>query len=136
MDEKEKIRIRYLRFTSLYAIIVLIVIILFLRGNKKTNSGGHEYDETERAAVTSDEYVYVSPVDDSLSESITDTDTPVYTVKSYMGKIGIFTDDGKLWQVLEVYVKTLPEADIRLLEEGFEVVGQSQLNSIIEDYTE
>ena len=136
MDEKTKIRIRYLRFTSLYAVIILIALILFLSGNKKTPVGVEESSDTALNSQASDGYVYVSPDGPDTDDHVKATEDTVYTVKSHMGKIGIFTSDGELVRILEVYVKTLPEADIRLLEEGFEVVGRSQLNSIIEDYTE
>ena len=51
-----------------------------------------------------------------------------------MDKIGVFSEDGSLVMVIDVYVKTLPEADKRLLGEGFEVVGRSALNAVVEDY--
>ena len=62
-------------------------------------------------------------------------DQEKYLVKEHMKMIGIFLPDGKLHKVLEVYVETLPEADRRLLEEGFEIIGKTKLNSISEDYT-
>ena len=52
-----------------------------------------------------------------------------------MGRIGIFSSDGTLIEMIDVYVKTLPIADRSLLEEGFEVVGKQRLYSIIEDYS-
>ena len=121
---------------SLYALLILVALIFFLSTNKKTPQAAVEQSDTAEASDTLSEYVYVTPDKTPSTESSAETEEVVYTVKSYMGKIGIFTADGKLIDVLEVYVKTLPEADIRLLEEGFQVVGQAELNSIIEDYTE
>ena len=136
MDDQSKIRIKYLRFTSLYALTVLFALLLFFAVNKKTPQTAVEQSDTAEGTDTSSEYVYVSPDGTPSPESSAQPEEAVYTVKSYMGKIGIFSADGKLVHVLEVYVKTLPEADIRLLEEGFSIVGQAALNSIIEDYTE
>ena len=121
---------------SLYALTVLFALLLFFASNKKTPHTAVEQDGASESTDTSSEYVYVTPEYPPSHESSVESSEAVYTVKSYMGKIGIFSADGKLVRVLEVYVKTLPEADIRLLEEGFEVVGQAELNSIIEDYTE
>ena len=135
MDDQSKIRIKYLRIMTLYAIAVLIALVLFISGNKKTPHATVEQTDTAEVSDTLSEYVYVAP-DKPSTEGSVETAEAVYTVKSHMGKIGIFSTDGRLVRVLEVYVKTLPEADIRLLEEGFEVVGQAELNSIIEDYTE
>ena len=90
--------------------------------------------------VVEKEYVYLTQEDtDTQYNEGTDTSPSqdeTYTVREYFGRIGIFKSDGALMRVLEVYVKTLPEADKRLLGEGFEIVGKKQLNSIIEDYTE
>jgi hypothetical protein len=52
-----------------------------------------------------------------------------------MDMIGIFRPDGTLVETVETYIKTLPEADKRLLKEGFEIHGRRALNSIIEDYS-
>ena len=81
------------------------------------------------------EYVYREPDNEDTSVEVFADEQPVYTVKEYMGKIGIFLADGSLYDVIEVYVKTLPTADRRLLEEGFEVVGNTRLYSVIEDYS-
>jgi hypothetical protein len=81
------------------------------------------------------EYVYSEPDNEDISVEVFADEQPIYTVKEYMGKIGIFLADGSLYDVIEVYVKTLPTADRRLLEEGFEVVGNTRLYSIIEDYS-
>ena len=59
-----------------------------------------------------------------------------WVVKEHEGKIGIFEKDGTLFQVIPTYVKTLPEADQRLLGEGFEIETKAQLNAIWEDYSD
>ena len=134
MKSNTKIRIKYLRLMAIYGIIMLcIIIFLTFTNNKKTTS---EYISQDSESIqTQIEYVYVKP-DISTAESESESTEEVYTVKEYMGKIGIFSSDGVLIEVLDVYVKTLPEADKRLLGEGFNVTGKKQLNSIIEDYSE
>ena len=134
MKSNTKIRIKYLRLMAIYGIIMLcIIIFLTFTNNKKTTS---EYIPQDSESIqTQIEYVYVKP-DISTAESESESTEEVYTVKEYMGKIGIFSSDGVLIEVLDVYVKTLPEADKRLLGEGFNVTGKKQLNSIIEDYSE
>ena len=83
------------------------------------------------------EYVYIS---DDSEQIPTEEPKPItesgWIVKEHMGKIGIFQKDGTLLQVLDTYVKTLPEADQTLLGEGFEILTQSELNAIIEDYSD
>ena len=57
----------------------------------------------------------------------------VYIIKvDYLYRLA---SENTLLRIIEVYTKTLPEADRRLLGEGFEIVGDDQLNSIIEDYS-
>ena len=129
-------RIRLLRLTSLYAVIMLLIIAsitLFIRRTPETYIS--DTDTVKLSEYT--EYVYVRP--DVMSESPTNTDISnelqIYTVREYMGKVGIFLSDGTLIELLDVYTKTLPETDRRLLKEGIEIIGKQQLNSIIEDYT-
>lgn len=59
-----------------------------------------------------------------------------WIVKEHMGKIGIFSKDGTLLQILDTYVKTLPKADQSLLGEGLEIATEAELNAIIEDYSD
>lgn len=126
-------RLKYLRFMAFYSVIMLGII--FFLSLKKDDAPVSVLKETIVNEQTSSglEYVYVHPQE--TSTDIT-TEEEVYTVKEYNGQIGIFSSDGSLVQTLDTNVKTLPEADKRLLQEGFEIIGRSQLNSIIEDYTE
>ena len=90
--------------------------------------------ESEPEIKTEIKYVYVTvPSEDD--KPVDTTPQAIYTVKEHSGIIGIFDQEGALVRVIEVYTKTLPEADRRLLGEGFEIVGDDQLNSIIEDYS-
>ena len=120
-----------LKITAIYAVAMLTILILSLslafNYSALTESTTVErYIETEYVYVVKDEIKDTEPQE-------TDTDK-IYTVREHMGRIGIFDESGALVRVLEVYVRTLPEADKRMLKEGFEVVGTKQLNAIIEDY--
>ena len=135
--KKASERIIILRVMAVYAVAMLGLLLtaLLLRIPSKEPT-----PEKVIQTVVEKEYVYLTQEDtDTQYNEGTDTSTSqdeTYTVREYFGRIGIFKSDGALMRVLEVYVKTLPEADKRLLGEGFEIVGKKQLNSIIEDYTE
>ena len=135
--KKASERIIILRVMAVYAVAMLGLLLtaLLLRIPSKEST-----PQKIIQTVVEKEYVYLTKEDaDTQYNEGTDTSTSqdeTYTVKEYFGRIGIFKSDGALMRVLEVYVKTLPEADKRLLGEGFEIVGKKQLNSIIEDYTE
>ena len=132
MKNDSALRIKYLRFMALYGITMLVIIILLtLKKDKDHIIDSSDADTNE--TITQVEYVYVRPQDITTQDEIVEE---IYTVKSYNGKIGIFSADGTLVETLDTNIKTLPEADKRLLEEGFQIKGRSQLNSIIEDYTE
>ena len=135
--KKASERIIILRVMAVYAVAMLGLLLtaLLLRIPSKEPT-----PQKIIQTVVEKEYVYLTQEDaDTQYNEGTDTSTSqdeTYTVKEYFGRIGIFKSDGALMRVLEVYVKTLPEADKRLLGEGFEIVGKKRLNSIIEDYTE
>ena len=95
--------------------------------------------EVKYEVVTLTKYVYIEKEDggdDSISTGKDDADEQSYLIKEYCGQIGVFSlPDGELKYVIERYTKTLPEADKRLLGEGFVVVGRPGIYSVIEDYT-
>lgn len=80
------------------------------------------------------EYVYVY-VDRSESEEITE-EAYFWYVREYEEKIGIFSHEGVLLEILDVYTHTLPKADQSMLREGITVYTREDLYSLIEDYTE
>lgn len=83
------------------------------------------------------EYVYVSEDTQNSPVDISDpSEESGWIVKEHMGKIGIFTKNGTLLQILDTYVKTLPKADQILLGEGLEIETQADLNAIIQDYSD
>ena len=134
MKHSNALRLKYLRFMALYSILMLCVIsfLVFVKKDDKATFPDEESAvHTDVAAET--QYVYVRPEDVSSEES---TEETRFWIKEYNGVVGIFNTDGSLYKTIDTRVKALPEADQNLLEEGFEVIGKSQLNSIIEDYSE
>ena len=131
----------------IYIIIMLAICALSVRilkqanhtDNVTTEDSDPQTADSNTPAVT--QIVYIPIITETDSEAITETQIEnettefIYTVKSYEGKIGIFTDSGALVRVLEVYIKTLPKADQNMLEKGVLVTSEAELHSIIEDYT-
>ncbi|MBQ8141323.1 MAG: hypothetical protein IJ038_06500 [Clostridia bacterium] len=111
----------------LAAIIAIIVITSKISVSKEV--------VTETSIETEYVYVYAGGAPQSTSPATEATTASVWTVKEYEGKIGIFTEDGRLAGVIDVYVKALPETDRRLLGEGIKVYSVEALNALIEDYS-
>ena len=117
---------------SSYAILMLLILlitVLFFSFTLK--------ELTMNYAVPSKHYIYVesSPTPSITPDSPSKEEAEGWIVKEYEGKIGIFQADGTLIYTIDTYVKTLPEADRRLLGEGLTVQTRSELNAIIEDYS-
>lgn len=62
------------------------------------------------------------------------TTKPIYTVKEYNNKIGIFKNDSLVY-TMDTYIFTLPESDKRLLAEGIRVDTIEELEILIEEYS-
>ncbi len=130
---RTRYKLRLLRLMSVYAIFMLILVIAALYMFRSSPDVYVSYEQTSPDVQTEYVYVKLENSETGASESVSEQET-VYTVREYMDKIGIFLQDGTLVRVLDVYVKTLPEADERLLKEGIEIIGKKQLNEIIQDY--
>lgn len=62
--------------------------------------------------------------------------TMSYTLREYEGKIGVFRDGNTVPdEILDVYLITLPEEDVKKLRNGIEANGQDEVRSLIEDFT-
>lgn len=122
-----------LRLTAVYACILLSILLISVSFLLRKLNQVSSPVPSETAYI----YVYVSEPNDTW-ESIGESDTEAvgWMVREHNGKIGIFTLDGTLIKELDTYIKTLPEADRRLLGEGICVRSKAELNSLIEDYTE
>ena len=62
------------------------------------------------------------------------SDDTEYTVKEHDGMVGVFDADGELIEMIEISVITLPMAERKRLESGFEVSGDAELNKLKEAY--
>ena len=121
-------------FTLMISVSFLVVVIgtcIFF----KLRLDRVSEDKSEVITVT--EYIYINKEDDSsISAGKDDVEEESFIVKEHLGQIGIFSlCGGEIRYVIERYIKTLPEADKRLLEEGFVVIGMNGIYSVIEDYT-
>lgn len=132
-DKTNEKRTTLLKIMAAYASVMLLILIAAVANAKGQTNTEIETVINEKIST---EYIYISK-NEPPSSNITDNPEELerYFIKEYMNKIGIFNSEGTLIDVIEVYTKTLPEADRRLLGEGFEVIGRKQLNSIIEDYS-
>lgn len=90
---------------------------------------------TQTVVETDYVYVYMGTETPPPQTDATTEVSLVWIVREYEGQIGIFTEDGRLAKTINVYTKTLPETDRRLLREGIRVTSEEQLYSIIEDYS-
>jgi len=78
-------------------------------------------------------YVYAKDDEDTASNPLSEN---TWIVKEYEDRIGIFSADGQLLDVLEIHTNTLPKADQGLLREGITVTDRAALYALIEDYSE
>ena len=63
------------------------------------------------------------------------TDGAKYLLREYNGVIGVFDETGVLTDIIEVDIKSLPEADRIMLGTGIWAMSRSELAALIEDYT-
>ncbi len=128
-------KIKLLRIMSVYAVAMLLILIATILLVRPKIQKAEISASSKQDAET--KYIYVRTEENggTQSDTYTTDSEEIYTVRGYMEKIGIFSNDGTLISIIEVYTKTLPEADQRLLEEGIQIFGKKQLNAIIEDYT-
>ena len=119
--------------TALYSVIMLAILIaaVWMLIFPSQPTALPSQIETEHI------YVYLTEALPNTETEAQDTTSPDmgWIVKEHDGRIGIFDREGVLLFVLDTYVKTLPEADKRLLGEGIVIETKEQLLSLIEDYT-
>ena len=130
-----------LAFTALYSVMMIFVLaatVFVLSHEKLQSTEITKYVvETEYVYITASTESEETTVSESTEETIAVAESVFETliVKEHLGKIGIFNSEGEAIHIIDVYTKTLPEADRRLLEEGFEITNEKQLASIIQDYS-
>lgn len=61
--------------------------------------------------------------------------TGYYTVGIYEGYVAVFYEDGRLREVTQTPIDSLPEAEQEKLREGISIYGEEDLIKILEDYT-
>lgn len=119
--------------TALYSVIMLGILVTAVWMLSASSQ------QTVLPSPSDTEHIYVY-----LTESLPPAETEAqdtsslavgWIVKEHDGRIGIFDREGVLLFVLDTYIKTLPEADKRLLGEGIFIETKGQLLSLIEDYT-
>lgn len=69
-----------------------------------------------------------------LSETEKSAET-LFMLKEYNGVIGVFDDAGVLTDIIDVDIKSLPEADRAMLGAGIYALSRRELAALIEDYT-
>lgn len=122
---------RWTWLTVLYSFFMLVILgttVLTLVGNPLKDTPTAPPSESEE-----EKYIYVY-VDRGEESTEAPTEESLWIVREYEKKIGIFSEDGVLLDVVEVYTKTLPSADRTLLREGIFVRSRKELYSLMEDY--
>ena len=107
----------------LFLILLSTVTFAFMFSIK---NGGDTPKDTDTV------YVYVSA---EVTETA-NTDESSFFIREYNEKVGVFDQNGKLVNVIDTYVKTLPKSERAELQEGFWVESDKELYSIIEAYTD
>ena len=133
---------RSLIIVFFYVIIMLLMCLFTVKLIQKSSDKSQAPIFVDTTSNNTANTVYVPVYIGSApyeSESDISSDTTnqeaSYIVKSHKGKIGIFSSNGELLRIIDVYIKTLPIADREMLEEGIDIKNIDELRDIIEDYT-
>ena len=142
MKRRSKRDTGILAFTALYSVMMIFVLaatVFVLSHDKLKSTEVTKYVvETEYVYITASAQSEETTTFESTEEetiAVAESVFETLIVKEHLGKIGIFNSEGEAIHIIDVYTKTLPEADRRLLEEGFEITNEKQLASIIQDYS-
>ena len=123
---------------NVYPLLILYVGVIFilLLASVLILMSALRQERAEGDEKISEEPIYVYLEKDAV-DTAEESLPPLlgYYAREYRDKIGIFYVDGSLYQVLDTYVKTLPEADRSLLKEGIYLEDEKALRGLIEDYT-
>ncbi|MGI6030973.1 MAG: hypothetical protein ACOX7F_05670 [Eubacteriales bacterium] len=113
--------------------VVLAVSLPFCTARTDSEPSVSEYTPS----VAQNSRSVTPPVTDSplVFEEELASDEPMYIAKNFQGRIGVFSSASPFpFQVIDIYVKYLPEADQQLLEEGIPLYSQEELTRLCEDY--
>lgn len=120
-----------------YIIILLCIVTIGAAIITKKEANTSFVTVTEKVISTEKIFVWASPPE-SIPETEAEKDTPekkLWIVREYEERIGIFSDNGELLDVIDIYTKTLPATDQNLLREGIRISSEQALRAIIEDYS-
>ncbi len=133
--KRDKKPLFILIFYVLAMLAVCFVSVYTIKKASVVTDNAETIDSSDNTSdITQIVYVTLTP-SVSTEQSTQTTGNSYWLVKEYEKRVAIFLEDGTLFDVLEVYVKTLPEADRRMLGEGIVIETEDELRSIIEDYT-
>ena len=129
------------KFLAVLSVYVLLLICIVSIGSFVIVKRGSEpiyTTVTETVTVTEKIFVWASPpqTDHECDTEKAPTEERVWIIREYEGRIGIFSEDGALLDVIDIYTKTLPETDKNLLREGIRITSEQALRAIIEDYSD
>lgn len=126
---KQFIKINFQRLSKFKSILImpivflLIFFILIIFAQKSELS---DFDENKlyndnisnESLLTTDSYNRKSK-EEYESEKVLETEPPkTVTLKEYLGKVGIYSEQGELWDIVDVRVAVLSEKDRRDLSVG------------------
>lgn len=129
------------KFFAVLSIYILLLLCIVTIGSVAIVKGGRKQTTitvTETVVSTEKIFVWADLPQGKISESEAETETPkpkLWIIKEYEGRIGVFSEDGVLLEVIDIYVKTLPETDKNLLRDGIRVNSEQALKAIVEDYS-
>ena len=118
---------RLVIFYALWTPLLLLFMLWILWGR------GSSSDADKEVPAKEPEYIYVYAEPETNSEDTAATES-TWIVREHDERIGIFTEDGVLLRVVDVYTKTLPKADRILLREGIAVTSRQDLYALMEDF--
>lgn len=123
---------------SIYILILLCIVAIGSHLIVKKGTQIRTITVTETVVATEKIFVWADLPQENIPESEAKTETieeRIWIIREYEGRIGIFSEGGVLLDVIDVYVKTLPETDKNLLRDGIRITSDQALRAIIEDYS-
>ena len=128
--KKERNGITLLLLAYSLAMLPIMTCTIFLLSKRL----GRAAVQTPSTEAITEKYIYIYR--DSEETERDEIAEDAWIVKEHEKRIGVFSAEGELLKLLDVYTNTLPMADQRLLREGIVVTTQADLYALIEDYSE
>ncbi len=124
------------RTPQLYMILTVILFLILSLSVFFFYRAASQEQIPSPGAQTEWVYVYVTEEATTAAPTETEAEEEGWFLRAYQGKIGIFSESGNLINIIDTNIKTLPQADRILLEEGIYTRDRAQLYAWIEDYSE